>query len=105
MMNEHFSKADIDKVKFLWFGKVLPLLGADMDANTARGMITHFIKPICMDAECAAVIVEHKAFYLEIMRRDGDMSAPFVKDMVEMDSYSTIKNELKRMLPKEKKEK
>lgn len=105
MMNEHFSKTDINRTSFVWFGKILPLLGADMDANTARGMITHFIKPICKDAECAAVIVEHKAFYLNIMRRDGDMSATFVKEIVDMESYSPIKDELEELLPKENKEK
>lgn len=102
MMNDHFSKTDINKVRFLWFGKVLPLLGADMEVNVARGLITHFIKPVCKDAECAAVIIEHKAFYLAVMRKDADMATPIVKEMVGLEPYAIVKDELVAMLPKEK---
>lgn len=102
MMNDHFSKTDINKVSFLWFGKVLPSLGADMEVNVARGLITHFIKPVFKDAECAAVIVEHKAFYLAVIRKDVDMAASIVKDMVGMEPYVNVKNELEGMLPRKK---
>ena len=98
MMNDHLSKTDINKVRFLWFGKTLPLLGADMEVNVARGLITHFIRPVFKDAECALVIVEHKAFYLEIMREDVNMATPILNEMVELESYVTVKEELVSML-------
>ena len=98
MMNDHLSKTDINKVRFLWFGKTLPLLGADMEVNVARGLITHFIRPVFKDAECALVIVEHKAFYLEIMRKDVNMATPILNEMVELESYVTVKEELVSML-------
>ena len=46
MMNEHFVNSDISKQRFLYFGKLLPILSADMDSNSARGLMQHFIKPI-----------------------------------------------------------
>lgn len=102
MMNDLLAKTDINKVRFLWFGKLLPLLGSDMDANTARGLMNHFIKPVCKDAECAAVIVEHKAFYMGVMQKDRDIAAPIMKEMVGMEDYTTVKDELEAMLPEEK---
>ena len=104
MMNDYIAKTDITKAKFLWFGKLLPLLGADMDQNAARGLITHFIKPISKDAECAAVIVEHKAFYLAVMKKDEVIAAPIVKEMASAEAYCDIEAELKAMVKEEKKE-
>ena len=46
MMNEHFVNSDISKQRFLYFGKLLPILSADIDSNSARGLMQHFIKPI-----------------------------------------------------------
>ena len=103
MMNDHFSKTNINKVKFLWFGKLLPLLGADMDQNTARGLMSHFIKPVCKDAECAAVIVEHKDFYLAVMKKDEAIAAPMAKEMAGLEAYASIVDELKAMVKEEKK--
>ena len=102
MMNDHLAKTDINKVRFVWFGKLLPLLGADMDTNTARGLMTHFIKPVCLDADCAAVIVEHKVFYCGVMQKDRGVAAPIIKQMMVMEDYSTVKDELEVMLPEEK---
>ena len=45
LMNVNLSKADINNEKFLRFGRLLPMLGANMDDNTARGLIIHFVKP------------------------------------------------------------
>ena len=98
MMNDHLSKTNINKVKFLWFGKLLPLLGADMDQNTARGLMTHLIKPVCKDSECIAVIVEHKDFYLDILRKDMTLADPIVKEMATMDEYAEIAEELKTIV-------
>lgn len=98
MMNDCFAKTDINKVKFLWFGKLLPLLGADMDQNTARGLMTHFIKPISKEAECAAVIVGHKDFYLTILRKDIAIAEPIVKEMVAMDGFAEIAEDLKTIV-------
>ena len=101
MMNDRLSKTNINKVKFLWFGKLLPLLGADMDQNTARGLMTHFIKPVCKDVECAVVIVEHKDFYLSVMNKDAAIAAPIAKEMVGLESYASIADELKMLVKDE----
>ncbi|MBQ3806280.1 MAG: hypothetical protein II844_10835 [Prevotella sp.] len=98
MMNDHLSKTNSTKAKFLWFGKLLPLLGADMDQNTARGLMTHFIKPIGKEAECTAVIVSHKDFYLTILRKDTSIAEPIVKEMVAMDGFAEIADELKTIV-------
>lgn len=103
MMNEHLSKTDINKEKFLCFGKLLPILGADMDDNTARGLITHFIKPICKDAECSTIIIEAKNFYLSVLHIDTAIAAPVLKEMVGQDGYASIIDELKKMVKIEEK--
>lgn len=103
MMNDHISKTDITKEKFLWFGKLLPLLGADMDQNTARGLITHFIKPVYKDSECSTIIVENKAFYLEVMEKDEVMAKPIAKEMDSMLEYEVITGELKAIVKDKKK--
>ena len=97
-MNDHLSKKDITREKFIYYGKLLPRLGSDMDANTARGLITHFIKPICNDAKCADIIVGNKDFYLSIMRYDTAMASTIAKEMVAKDEYATISEELKRLI-------
>jgi len=104
MMNDHLSKTDITNDKFLYFGKLLPSLSADMDANTARGLIQHFIKPIYKDTECAAIIVANKNFYIAIMRHDTDIAATIAKEMVGMEDYASVKDDLNDMIPKEEKE-
>ena len=104
MMNNNFVKTDISKEKFLYFGKLLPMLGSDMDANTARGLMQHFIKPVSNDADCAAIIVTNKEFYLSVMRHDTAIAAPIVKDMIGLDAYTTMEDELQKMMPKDEKE-
>ena len=101
-MNDHLSKTDITKLKFMWFGKLLPHLGADMDTNTARGLITHFIKPIYSDSDCAVIINEHKDFYLSIINIDTTMAATIVKEMAIKEEYSAIAEELKHIVESEK---
>ena len=96
-------KTDINNVTFLWFGKLLPMLGADMDQNIARGLMTHFIKPVCKDADCAAVIIEYKAFYLDVMKKDEAFADPIAKEMISVQAYAEIGNELKAMVKEEKK--
>ena len=103
MMNDRLSKTNINKVKFLWFGQLLPQLGADMEANVARGLMTYFIKPVCKNAECAAVIVTHKAFYLAVMKKDEAIAGPIAKEMAGMEAYAAIAGELKAMVKEEKK--
>ena len=100
-MNDHLSKTDITKSKFMWFGKLLPMLGADMDTNTARGLITHFIKPIYNDPDCAVIINEHKEFYLSIIYIDTTMAATIVKEMAIKEEYSAIAEELKHIMENE----
>lgn len=65
--------------------------------------MTYFIKPVCKDAECAAVIVTHKAFYLAVMKKDEAIAEPIAKEMVGMDAYAKIEVELKAMVKEEKK--
>ena len=103
MMNDNFIKTDISREKFLCFGKLLPILGSDMDANTARGLMQHFIKPVSDDAECAAIIVANKDFYLAVMHHDTAFAASIVKDMVGQDKYKAIESELQKIMPKEEK--
>lgn len=98
MMNAHLSKTDITKVKFLLFGKLLPMLGADMDTNTARGLMTHFVRPVYKEAECASVIVAHKDFYLSIMKQDTAMAAGMVMDMVDMDAFAGMAKEIRKLV-------
>ncbi len=101
MLNAYIAKTNITKAKFLWFGKLLPLLGADMDHNTARGLMTYFFKPIIKDTECAAVIVGHKDFYLNILRKDTAFAEPIVREMTVMDAYAEIVEELKTIKSKD----
>ena len=105
MLNDHFAKTDINIVKFSYFGRMLPMLGSDMDANTARGLMQHFIKPICKDSDCAAIILSNKDFYLAIMYLDTTIAASLVKEIVDLELYAEIAGELREMLPREKKEK
>ena len=98
LMNEQLSKMTINKQKFLRFGRLLPMLGANMDDNTARGLITHFVKPVSKDVDCAAVIVEYKDFYLDILRKDTTIAEPIVKEMMEVDGYAKIAEDLKSVI-------
>ena len=65
--------------------------------------MTYFIKPVCKDAECAAVIVEHKAFYLAVMKKDEAIAEPIAKEMAGLEAYAAIAGELKAMVKEEKK--
>ena len=103
IMNDHIVKSDINKLKFLWFGKLLPLLGSDMDQNTARGLLTHFLKPIFTDPECGSVIVEHQEFYLGLMKKDCAIAAPIIKEMSGVETYAPIAIELNALVKEEKK--
>ena len=73
-----------------------------MEANVARGLMTHFVKPMCKDAECAAVIVEYKVFYLAVMKLDEAIAEPIAKEMAGVEAYATIAEELKAMVKEEK---
>ena len=99
LLNEQLVTSDITKQKFLRFGRLIPQLTADMNANTARGLMEHFIKPICKDAECADVIVKYKDFYLAVMRLDKDIASPIAKEMEILDCYAYIKDEISELQP------
>lgn len=73
-----------------------------MEANVARGLMTYFIKPVCKDPECAVVILEHKAFYLAVMKKDEAIAEPIAKEMTGMDAYAAIAGELKAIAKEEK---
>ena len=103
MMNEHFTKADISKQKFIHFGNLLPLLGADMDSNTARGLMQHFIKSIFKDAECAKILIANKSFYFSVMRCDLSFAQTIINEVKDLEVYLEVKAELEDMLDKEKK--
>lgn len=102
MMNEHFVNSDISKQKFLYFGKLLPILGADMDSNSARGLMQHFIKPICKDAECAKILIANKSFYFSVMRCDLSFTQTIIKEIKDLEPYSEVHAEVENMLVKEK---
>lgn len=99
MMNDHFVKSDITKTKFLYFGKYLPILGGDMDSNIARGLMQHFIKPVCKDDECAAIIVKEKSFYFSIMEKDSDIASAIIKEINDLEAYIQVSEEIKELLP------
>lgn len=103
MMNEHFVKSDISKQKFIHFGKLLPMLSANMDSNTARGLMQHFIKPICKDAECTKVIIDNKSFYFSVLRIDISFAKSIINEVKDLECYAEVKEELEDMLNKEKK--
>lgn len=102
MMNDHFVKSDISKQKFMHFGNLLPLLGSNMDSNTARGLMQHFIKPICKDAECAKILIANKSFYFSVMRCDLSFAQTIIKEIKDLESYSEVHAEVEDMLVKEK---
>ena len=103
MMNEHFVNSDISKQRFLYFGKLLPILGADMDSNTARGLMQHFIKPICKDAECAKILIANKSFFFSVMCCDLSFAQSILNEIKDLEVYLEVKAELEDMLDKEKK--
>ena len=100
MMNNHFVKTDITKTKFLYFGRYLPILGGDMDSNIARGLMQHFIKPICKDDECAAIIVKEKLFYFSVMKKDSDIASAIVNEIKDMEIYTQVSEEINLLFPK-----
>lgn len=102
MMNDYFVKSDISKQKFIYFGNLLPSLGADMDSNTARGLMQHFIKPICKDAECAKILIANKSFYFSVMRCDLSFAQIIINDVKDLEVYLEVKEELEDMLVKGK---
>ena len=99
MMNDYFVKTDITKTKFLYFGKYLPILGGDMDSNIARGLMQHFIKPVCKDDECAEIIVDEKSFYFSIMEKDTDIASAIIKEINDLEAYIQVAEEIKELLP------
>ena len=102
MMNDHFTKADISKRKFIHFGNLLPLLGSNMDSNTARGLMQHFIKPICKDAECAKILIANKSFYFSVMRCDQTYAQSILNEVKDLEVYAEVKAELGDILDKGK---
>ena len=102
MMNEHFVNSDISKQRFLYFGKLLPILGADMDSNSARGLMQHFIKPICKDAECVKILIANKSFYFSVMRCDLSFAQTIINEVKDLEVYLEVKAELEDMLVKGK---
>lgn len=98
MMNDHFVKSDISKQKFMHFGNLLPLLGSNMDSNTARGLMQHFIKPICKDAECAKILIANKSFYFSVMLCDQTYAQSILNEVRDLEVYLEVKEELEDML-------
>ena len=102
MMNEHFVNSDISKQKFMHFGNLLPSLGSNMDSNTARGLMQHFIKPICKVAECAKILIANKSFYFSVMRCDLSFAQSILNEIKDLEVYADVKAELEDMLVKGK---
>lgn len=48
------------------------------------------------------MILEHKAFYLTVMKKDEAIAEPIAKEMAGMDAYAAIAGELKAMVKEEK---
>lgn len=102
MLNDHFVKSDISKQKFMHFANLLPLLGSNMDSNTARGLMQHFIKPICKDAECAKILIANKSFYFSVMLCDQTYAQSILNEVKDLEVYLEVKEELEDMLVKGK---
>lgn len=100
MMNDHFVKSDISKQKFIHFGNLLPLLGSNMDSNTARGLMQHFIKPISKDAECAKILIANKSFYFSVMHCDLSFAQTIINEVKDLEVYLEVKAELEDMFVK-----
>lgn len=100
-LNEFFFKQDCRLDSFILFGKLLPLLGADMDKNYASGLITHFVKPNYDNADSVKIIIENKQFYIGILTKDISVSIPIIKGMLAKSEYSEIHEELTLLVPKE----
>ena len=108
-MNNRFTKTDITPLKFKVFGGLLPVLTPDMDANTARNLSLHLIKPIYMGKDCAHIIVENKDFYLGLMRKEAPSVQDILKGMLDNADtkaiYAPIKEEIEILLiPEEENE-
>lgn len=101
-MNNRFTKTDITPLKFKVFGALLPVLTPDMDANTARNLSLHLIKPIYKDKDCAQIIVENKDFYLGVLEKDTSAVQEIIKGLLDNENtntiYAPIKEEIERLL-------
>lgn len=93
-MNNYFAQIDISIVKFKIFGTLLPTLGSSISKNTVRGLITHFIKPIYTDIDCAKIIVDKHKFYFDILAQDLKMSTEILKGMQEKEDTKEIYKEI-----------
>ena len=100
-LNSFFFIQDCRHDAFILFGKMLPMLGADMDTNTASGLITHFVKPNYDKADSVSIIIENKQFYIDILKKDISVSLPIIKGMLAKSEYSEIHGELSLLVPKE----
>lgn len=105
VMNNHFAKTDASVTKFKVFGGLLPVLTPDMDVNTARNLVVHFIKPVYKDKECAQIIVANKDFYLGILTKDAPSAQEVLKGIIgeadTSDIYEVIKGEIGGFIIKE----
>jgi hypothetical protein len=104
VMNNQFKKIDITVTKFKVFGNLLPILSSDMDANTARNLAIHFIKPVFKDKDCAQIIASKKGFYLGVLKKDPSSVQDIIKGILEdvetSDIYGDIKEEIIDLLIK-----
>ena len=62
-MSIYFTQHDVTTTKFKIFGGLLAELKTDIANNTCIGLISHFIKPIHNDADCANVILKNQDFW------------------------------------------
>lgn len=101
-LNNNFAKTSYQPEVFKIFGKLLPQLGHDMDDNTARGLISHFISPVINDTDCAQIIIAHKGFYIGIMEHCKEMSQDILKSMKTnanvKDVYAVIAADLDKLV-------
>ncbi len=105
VMNNHFAKTDVSVTIFKVFGGLLPVLTPDMDVNTARNLVVHFIKPVYKDKECAQIIVANKDFYLGVLTKDAPAAQEVLKGIIgeadTSDIYEVIKRKIDELIIKE----
>lgn len=103
-MSTYFAQNDVTTTKFKIFGELLPKLKTDIANNTCIGLISHFIKPIHNDADCAKVILKNQDFYLYVLKVGENVAQPILKEMLASEMYKSMHSKITILINDEKKD-
>ncbi len=103
-MSTYFAQNDVTTTKFKIFGELLPKLKTDIANNTCIGLISHFIKPIHNDADCANVILKNQDFYLYVLKVGENVAQPILKEMLASEMYKSMHSKITILINDEKKD-